>query len=332
MAEWDGGAAVQEDWILTLILLSTTLLTLKLSNVGFVAGVMAIAGAALLWGARPSVVPAPPSRTHRPLRGALLLSALFLAVWVTRGYILSGYPAYPSTFGGLPFDWAVSAEQAHHDTDVVFAWARQPWVEPGQVLGHTEWVHGWFQREIRNWVGLIYPLAVSVVALLAILYVRRRDRAPPVRGGTRAALLLLPVVTGLGFCLALAPDPRFANALPWLLPAALALVFLGAVGQWRPRYLGAPLVLAVTLLLNAEFAVWGAGHLAEVRDISLTGWQPMWPSFFVPRRTDSGALILTYSQLVDGLIWDGPIPATPEFNPKLSYRDPNHQSAGFKVK
>jgi hypothetical protein len=88
----------------------------------------------------------------------------------------------------------------------------------------------------------------------------------------------------------------------------------------------------VTLLLNAGFAGWGAGHLAELGRISLTGWKPMWPSFFVPRRTDHGVVVYTYTQLVDGLIWDGPIPATPEFNPRLSYRDPHHESAGFMVK
>lgn len=327
LAEWEGPAAAAEDRLLPLVVLSATLLTLKLSNVGFVAGVGVIAAAALLRAGRPA---GPPGPAQRPVRGAILLGGLILTIWVTRGYLLSGYPAYPSTFGGLPFDWAVSAKQAHHDADVVYAWARQPWVEPERVLGRTDWVHNWLQRLERNGTGVVYPLAAAVAASVAILYVRRRDRGP--WGGARAALLLLPVVTGLGFSMALAPDPRFANALPWLLPATLALVFLGAVGQWRPRYLGAPLILTVAVLLNGEFVGWGVAHRRELREITLTGWQPMWPSFFVPRRTDSGVLVFTYTQLVDGLIWDGPIPATPEFNPALRYRNPRDESAGFSVK
>jgi hypothetical protein len=327
LAEWDGPSAGQEDRALSLIVLATTLLTLKLSNAGFVAGVGVIAGAALLRAARPA---RPAGPVQRPVRGAILLSGLILTIWVTRGYLLSGYPAYPSTFGGLPFDWAVSAQQAHRDADVIYAWARQPWVDPERVLGHSGWVHNWLRRLERNVTGAVYPLAAAVAAALAILYVRWRDQGP--WGGARPTLLLVPVVAGLGFCMALAPDPRFANALPWLLPATLALVFLGAVGQWRPRYLGVPLILTVAVILNGEFAGWGVVHRRELREVTLTGWQPMWPSFFVPRRTDSGVLVLTYTQLVDGLIWDGPIPATPEFNPALCYRDPRHESAGFKVK
>lgn len=327
LAEGDGPAADPEDRALPLIVLSTTLLTLKLSNAGFVAGVAVIAAVALLRAGRPAAAPGP---AQRPVRGAILLSGLIVVIWVSRGYLLSGYPAYPSTFGGLPYDWAVSAQQAHRDADVVYAWARQPWVAPERVLGHTAWVHNWVQRLGRNVTGVVYPLAATLTAGLAILYVRRRDRGT--WGGARAALLLLPVVGGLGFCMVLAPDPRFANALPWLLPATFALIFLGAVGQWRPRYLAAPLILAVAVLLNAEFAGWGVVHRKELGEITLTGWQPMWPSYFVPRRTDSGVLVLTYTQLVDGLIWDGPIPATPEFNPALCYRDPRNESAGFRVK
>jgi hypothetical protein len=309
--------------IATLGLLATALVTIKLSNLGFAAGVIALI-AARCWHARPPV---------RPLRALAAVAAALGAIWVTRGYVMSGYPCYPSTVGGLNFDWTVPAEQARHDADVVFSWARQPWASKETVLGNSQWIGPWLQRAWSNFEGIVAPVGLALLAAaaaLGLLLLRRRPAPATTSAG--AWWPLAPIFSGLVFWWFTAPDPRFANALLWLLPIG-ALAALAATSEARLRYRpSAPVLVALAILANLHFGNWIIRHPASLRDFSTTGWQPVLPAGYTPRATASGLIVNTYQYRPEQLIWDGPRPATPDYNPRLRLRVPDQPEFGFTVR
>jgi hypothetical protein len=201
-----------------------------------------------------------------------------------------------------------------------------------QVLGNQRWMHPWLLRASRNIDGIVYPVAVFLsAAALSLLVYARGGRRP---GAARLAdwLPIAPVLAGLAFWLFTAPDPRFANALVWLLAAASVLAFIRAAARRLTPRRGALVVLAAALAANAHFALWSAAHAPSLREVSLRGWQPLIAPRFTPVRTYSGLVVFTYTYTADGLIWDGPLPATPEFNPRLALRVPGAPQDGFTLR
>jgi len=322
---WRAGHRDQDTRFAGLALLGGAALALKLSNAGFVLGLAAL-GAAYLAATRP---------LRAPARAALALACALGGIWIARGYLLSGHPAYPSPLGALPFDWTVPAEQARYDANAVYSWARQPWADMKEVLGNTRWLRPWFRRAAANTEGLVAPLAVTVLALAAALALRvvrpRRPGAPP-SAAPLTALLFVPLATGLLFWWFTAPDPRFAHAQPSLLPLA-ALLLLAAVAAPRlARPLPPVVLLALAVAVHLHFALWVVRHPERLADISRAGWQLILPAGFTPRHTASGLVVHTYRYHPDELIWDGPRPATPDYNPRLRLRDPDRPELGFTQK
>ncbi len=322
---WRAGLRDQDTRFAGLALLGGAALALKLSNAGFVLGLAAL-GTAYLAATRP---------LRAPARAALALACALGGIWIARGYLLSGHPAYPSPLGALPFDWTVPAEQARYDANAVYSWARQPWADMKDVLGNTRWLRPWFQRAAANTEGLVAPLAVTLLALAAALALRvvrpLRPGAPP-SAAPLTALLFVPLATGLHFWWFTAPDPRFAHAQPWLLPLA-ALLLLAAVAAPRlARPLPPVVFLVLAVVVHLHFALWVVRHPERLTDVSRAGWQPILPAGFTPRPTASGLVVHTYRYHPDELIWDGPRPATPDYNPRLRLRDPDRPELGFTQK
>jgi hypothetical protein len=246
--------------------------------------------------------------------------------------VLSGYPCYPSTLGGIAFDWTVPVEQAQRDAAAIYSWARQPWAEAKDVLGNSRWLGPWFYRAGRNIEGIVAPVGVALVAVLSALAIQFRPRGRPAPVGYAAWWLMVPVGTGLIFWWITAPDPRFANALLWLLPIA-ALIALAANVRARLVFRpSASVVVVLIVLCNAHFALWVVRHPESLRDISWVGWQPVLPPGFTPRATASGLRVNTYRYNPKELIWDGPRPATPDFNPRLRLRVPDKPEFGYTTR
>ena len=115
--------------IMFLLILSATAITVKLSNLFFVLSVCAI----LLIIKRKSLRLSKKQAFLR-LGKLLALPALIIFMWSLRGILLSGCPLYPSTFGCIKVDWAVSINAVKNAANVVYSWARQPGKSPDQVL------------------------------------------------------------------------------------------------------------------------------------------------------------------------------------------------------
>ena len=172
----------------------------------------------------------------RSLRtGAFLgvLPGLIAIGWLARQAVLSGYPFYPLTLGGLPVDWRLPARLLQSQTRADYAWARDPGVAPSVVFSSWHWLSGpWFALQSRT-PDVLLPLAL----LALVVAVAIGGGLGPARPERRAAMLVLvlPSLASLAIWFALIPDPRFVWAPIWLIPLALIAWLLPPVVQERGR-------------------------------------------------------------------------------------------------
>ena len=164
-----------------------------------------------------------PRRAARATDRVILAGALPVVLgigWMARQAILTGYPLFPITVGGLPVEWRMPASNVHQMADTVAAWARWPARPPDEVLASWQWLGHWLRARAKDLdiAAVLVLLAVSLPAFAdrspgAVL--RRKERRSPM-----LAVLALAIPT-LVLWFLLAPEPRFALAPLWLVPVAL---------------------------------------------------------------------------------------------------------------
>ncbi|HEV7765228.1 MAG TPA: hypothetical protein VGQ76_09520 [Thermoanaerobaculia bacterium] len=265
-------------------ILAATAITIKLSNLVFAAVVLAIAfGLARRW------------------RVIAFVMAV-LAIWMTRGYLTTGAPMYPSTIGHIAFDWAVPRDEAAQMTALIREWARKP---------NTGWVN---PLEWRMSAGLL-GVACAVITLTK----QRR---------LRELLILAPVFAGLAFWFFTAPDPRFAHALFFCFAMAAAMLFLVSVRPWAPRILFSLIVTAILGLTYRGVMLHAIRERATIANISMH-WQPLPIVPTIRTTTASGLVVLLPTK--DDRCWDSPLPCTPYFRYMLRERVPGRVASGFSV-
>ncbi len=139
--------------------------------------------------------------------------------WLARQAILSGYPLYPLTLGGLPVDWRLPAHLLRAATRADYAWARNSGAPPDAVLSSWSWLpHHWIPSRVRD------PDVILPVALLAafVLIVVARGVGPAWRERRKPMLVIVaPSLVSIAIWFAVIPDPRFVWGPIWLVPLAL---------------------------------------------------------------------------------------------------------------
>jgi hypothetical protein len=174
----------------------------------------------------------PAQGPSRLLRAVALINVLpggLLLGWLARQAILSGYPFFPSTVGGLPVNWRIPASVVHDQNRWTGAWARWPGKSPGQILGSWHWLGHWLHARARD-IDVIAPLML-LAAFVPSLLTRDHERA-----ARRAPMLvvLIPALLALVMWFVVAPDPRFALAPLWLVAVAVAAWALPALERRLP--------------------------------------------------------------------------------------------------
>lgn len=330
IGEWEEEEKQQEWRAGVLIILAATAITVKLSNLGFTLIIVCICLTYTLHHHRKYG-----SKISRVLR-LLLPAFVVLIVWCFRGIILSGYPLYPSTFGHVSFDWDVPPEKVEIMTRWVYSWARRPGVDENLVNGSWNWLGLWARVIVHNIVGVVYPV-LSATAFCVFAVVSRRlffskKKALAVRNFDW--IILFPLMGGLIYWFFMAPDPRFAHALFWLLPVGSALLLLSSLQPFlKTRSLF--LVLGVVfLVLNLHFVFFAYRNRHDVLSFSVSGWHPVPTGELIEKRTLSGLVI--YTPTKDAGCWDSPLPCTfthPNyFSPNLRLRIPGKLGSGFTVR
>jgi hypothetical protein len=219
------------------------------------------------------------TRRFRSVGLACALPSVLLLGWAARQAVLSGYPFFPTTIGGLPVDWRVPAAAVRAQNRVNDAWARWPGKGPDQVFGSWHWLSVWWHKRVRDF-DVVAPLTL-LASLVPSLLVRSPDRA---RRTAPMLVVLLPAVAVLLVWFFLAPDPRFAFAPVWLVPVALvAWALPDAVA--RPR----AVVLLAAAVVAEGFRVLAVRHLEWLILAEVDAWAlaAVALRLFGPRRLQS---------------------------------------------
>ena len=232
-----------------------------------------------------------PSKQIVPITARLIaLPILIIGLWIFRGILLSGCPAYPSTFGCLHVAWAEPINVVKLEANRIYSWARENGAPPDQVLNSWAWLGPWFYGILQgNVITVVYPVIVSLLGIVAsiVLYMR----SPFKKVNRKIFLIPLPIWVGLVFWFGLAPDPRFANALFWILPIAVMIVVVKILEASQKVKSG--MILAMFLIINAGVFWFFVNNPQIFTAIPANGYAPLPKVRLVERRTLSGLVVWT---------------------------------------
>lgn len=263
----------------------------------------------------------------RPLAVAVMLGLLIVGVWMWRGVMMTGYVAYPSTFGAFPVDWRMPPEIGTQESAWVRAWARMPGVlgDDAEIsmpqLEGLSWVVPWLFDTFTTTPN-IFDVTLPVGLALAGLAVKvwRRDRFG------RRWLFLLPLGAALVGWFIIAPSPRFAGIAFWGLGAAV----LGALAIETPtlqqrRINGGVVVVALLCVLVLPI------QLRIVFPAEGTVFYPLPQAVLKETTSERGATY--YEPTTSDQCWDAPLPCsyTYTYIRELCYRVDGDLSAGFAM-
>ena len=256
------------------------------------------------------------------LTAALVLSTLILLPWCVRGVILSGYPFFPATVFGFPFDGRVPLPVAKWYVIAVKSWGRMPGI-PVADIHSLAWLSSWLNHAIRNRAAFQVPLGISLAGLAAGLVGLIRSRSRP---HYPWLWLLLPALAGTVFWLLASPDLRFGQFTIWTAAATLGTWGIVSVASGRPAaYSRAALAM---LLLSLLWCLVSFGWNDPYRSLLAVKKLTSLPKVdLVVRHTSSGLAIYVPAQ--GQQCWDAPLPCTPYFDESLRLRNESSMRWGF---
>ena len=259
----------------------------------------------------------------RALKWGVLAALVLLVPWALHGVVLSGYPVYPASIGGLPVAWKVPVELAHATESWVLASAKH------SVQGGLSWLPEWAETQIRplsfaraplmsrGLLAILFPLALAAASFLGILFLKLRKRWPDQNG--KPMLFIAACTVGAVFWFLTAPTARFGFPIMWSLAAATVAV-LAQQNERLARRLALP--VAAVLVLITILVPLPPNHSFKAIVSRLAG-RPgpdhgLHPYPKVPVTqfvTDSGLELNVPDQ--DDRCLDSPLPCTPHPAPDL---------------
>jgi hypothetical protein len=241
--------------------------------------------------------------------GAFILA--LVVIWLVRGYVTTGYPLFPTTFGKLNTSWTVPEEVAQSATAKIKCFARLRSYElDSPLLQDWKWFAPWLANIAYDIEGNFEGLAsiafsLGGLILLPIALWRTPKRSKPL------LILWFGTLAALIFWFLTAPDIRFANGMfITFFITGLLLLKVGYVDLTLPPRARMPLralVLLCYILLSGFYLQEGLFFLDKVLIL------PKMPMNKLV--TNEGLQILT--PVYEDQPWDSDLPATPEFNPRL---------------
>jgi hypothetical protein len=286
-------------------------MTLKLNLVVF--GLAIIAVTAGVWFYRSGKV------LPRIVIALLALGLLILVPWSARGIVMSGYPCYPMTAGGLSVDWRVPREDA---TDMARRIVRV--VPNSKFRTKPHWQQVWFENSLSRPV-LKWPLIALGVSSVMLLVYGIRFRLNP-----KLLIPIVPCLLSVAYWYMGNPNVRFVGSALWLLalwPAALTLSLAAERIRlpWRSLLLIGLVVLAVTPCVKTLSK--SSPHFRG----ELEGFAPIPTAPLQVYKTASG-LEIWVAVNRDQKTWDAPLPcAHYPPGPNLELRGPS-LGKGFRVR
>lgn len=250
-------AEAVENWNESAALISVCAFSLAVVNRPFYAPALIAASIAIVLAAH---------RVRVEVKGLMRTAAVLAIVpasllisWMARQAVLSGYPLFPLSIGGLPVDWRLPEPVLADANRWVRSWARAPGEPPKAVLANWGWLSGWARARLTD-SNLLGPAIAAVCVGATIL--RRRVRRGQSSGIHIASpiAVLIPVALTLVVWFVGAPDPRFVYAPLWIGPIALLAWVLPDVSERRGVQATAVAMGALALLTVGFIGVGHAYH------------------------------------------------------------------------
>jgi hypothetical protein len=193
---------MQSQILVVLLFLNLTVVTTKLSSVAFAFTTVVLLLLMVFIRNWTSLSP-------KQLRRLTLLLIFFSVLHFGRSFLLSGAPFFPNPIGGVwSLPWAVEYGVAHNESQLIYAWAKQPGIASADELraGYA-WFGPWFLSLSSTFKRL---LLVSTL-IFGILIVLHRSAARIL--SYKIYLAIAPVMAALCFWFFSAPDPRFLGSV-----------------------------------------------------------------------------------------------------------------------
>jgi hypothetical protein len=255
--------------------------------------------------------------------GSLILAALIgafsLIIWNLRSVILSGYLAFPSTFGAFDVPWRIPEETVRLKANYILSWARLPKTPYEQVLENWNWLRPWFKNQIRYEILFVLPLIFFIHGIIIFLLRRRKDNIP----FSDFALFLTPPLLSTIFLFFTAPSIRFFGASIWLLGAGALAVSIHKIFRLRL------LVALYCVVCVIVFAQYTQENGFWIKPGPKDGFYPAPVARTYELVTESGLILLFPQDRDGGLCWNAPLPCTPDFNKHLRLMVDGDLSSGF---
>ena len=282
---------------------------------------------------------------------------IFVALWVLRGYIQSGYPAFPSDIGGIKFDWSVPKRLANYMENCVYCGSRtngqivdpkhpifiekwawlDAWVK-WNFFDEKEYLSGDFKIDLVTWLMLIlFPMIMFnwgmgsitlfiISIILFFVWLRALIRKKVFFNQTNYMFyLFLVAFASVCFWFFVAPEVRFANGI-------FIVLFISSLLLVKKAYpaLGVNIEFKRGLLIFPVIIfIWafGLGYSVEMFRVSgMIKLNKVPMNKFV---TDSGITLLV--PVLSDQCWDSELPSTPEPEKGLSLRGASIDD-GFCIK
>jgi hypothetical protein len=319
------GKGRQDHRATVLAILAATAITIKLTNLAFSAVIVSMC-LAFSWRTSGGRI--------RDILRILVPASLVILVWSVRGFILSGYPLYPSTIGHVSVDWAVPIKEVVDVQYMVYAIVLEGHhvTDLQKILSRGEWFGPWIGRMSKEIVDVVYPLVLGVVfcimAVISLWLSFFKKRAWP---RWLEWAILLPVVIDFIYWFFTAPDPRYAHALFWCLSLSSVLLFLCAIQPLLKKRTWVVVMCVVFIIANLHFIGAAVKRRNTIKEVSSSGWHPIKTVPLIQKKTLSGLVVFTPEQ--GKQCWDSPLLCTTpnRFNPDLRLRIPGKLASGFTV-
>ena len=276
---------------------------------------------------------------------AFIFIGLFFAIWLTRGYIQTGYPAFPSSAGRIAFDWTVPDRLAVVARDVIYASARtcgQSFDINLPMIKENKWFDFWckwnffdeknffcgdFSVDIFSWLLLIlFPMIVFswgmgslTMTALSMLFIGMWLSAlcfkKDVWKNSRYLFcVLLADLLSIAFWWFVAPDFRFANAMFMVLFVTSLLLVKAAFDKISIKK-GIKTVMMFFPVVMLVWGFWVSFSMSEFRINGMLVLNKLPMKEFI---TDSGLKLLVPAN--GSQAWDSELPSTPEPEKGLEMR------------
>jgi len=280
-----------------------------------------------------------------PIYWIVVFTFLLIGPWLVRGIILSGYPFYPITFGGVNVDWKVPEIQANLDADWTRSYSRDSFDKPPESF---EWVGNWFHNlfDIKNLkAGGSLPIIISFIAGIILLpVILLHGKRSIFFVDKKIVLIFISLIVGIIVWFFTAPDMRFGIGYFWLITCLLiSLLFYWFLqNRFRNARLIVTVVISLFILIflfgkakrivlktkNSKYLTWSFKPNEGFNELLNQGLSQL-PVVRMRKYTTTSGLILNVP-IEGNQVWDAPLLSTPHPSPGLMLRNPKKLSDGFK--